>query len=50
LKDVQSLVAARKLPEPDLIIGGVGTELFDSKQRSELAGFGVQFGEGWNLA
>lgn len=50
VKDVQSLVAARKLPEPDFIIGGVGTELFDPQRRPELADFGAQFGEGWDLA
>jgi sucrose-6F-phosphate phosphohydrolase len=50
VKDVRSLVTARKLPEPDFIIGGVGTELYDPKQRPELADFGAQFGEGWDLA
>ena len=50
VKDIQSLVATRKLPEPDLIIGGVGTELFDPQDRPELSGFGAQFGEGWDLA
>ncbi len=50
VQDVRSLVAARKLPEPDFIIGGVGTELFDPQRRPELAEFGAQFGEGWDLA
>src|SRR6185503_267059 len=50
VKDTQSLVASRKLPKADLIIGGVGTELFDPKNRPELADFGAQFGEGWDLA
>lgn len=50
VKDTRALVNARKLPEPDFVIGGVGTELFDPKQRSELADFGAQFGEGWDLA
>ena len=50
VKDVRSLVAARKLPDPDFIIGGVGTELFDPRLRPELADFGAQFGEGWDLA
>ncbi len=50
VRDVRSLVAARKLPEPDVIIGGVGTELFDPHTRPQLADFGSQFGEGWDLA
>ena len=49
VKDVRSLIADRKLPEPDFIIGGVGTELFDPRDRPELLGFEAQFGEGWDL-
>src|SRR6187551_1888772 len=49
VQDIRSLIAARKLPEPDFILGGVGTELHDPKNRSELSGFGAQFGEGWDL-
>mgnify|MGYP001557452556 CR=1 FL=1 len=41
VKDTRSLVAARKLPDPDLIIGGVGTELYDCQQRRELSDFGA---------
>jgi sucrose-6F-phosphate phosphohydrolase len=50
VKDTRALIDARKLPEPDFIIGGVGTQLHDPKQRPELADFGAQFGEGWDLA
>lgn len=50
VKDTRGLIDARKLPEPDFIIGGVGTQLHDPKQRPELADFGAQFGEGWDLA
>src|SRR3954465_162064 len=46
--DIRPLITARTLPEPDYILGGVGTELFDPKKRPELAGFGAQFGEGWD--
>jgi sucrose-6-phosphatase len=49
VKDVQTLITARKLTEPDFIIGGVGTELFDPRNRPELTGFEAQFGEGWDL-
>ncbi len=50
VRDVRSLIKARKLPEPDIIIGGVGTELFDPHTRPQFADFGAQFGEGWDLA
>jgi sucrose-6F-phosphate phosphohydrolase len=49
VQDIRSLVAARKLPEPDFILGGVGTELHDPENRSDLSSFGAQFGEGWDL-
>lgn len=49
IADTRSLVATRELPEPDCIIGSVGTELHDS-----LYGGGEefcrQFGAGWDLA
>lgn len=50
LKDTQSLIAARRLPEPDFIIGGVGTQLWDPRGRREFEDFEAQFGEGWDLA
>ncbi len=50
VKDVRSLISARKLPDADFIIGGVGTELHDLKQRHDVADFFAQFGEGWDLA
>jgi sucrose-6-phosphatase len=49
-KDTLALVTARRLPEPDYVIGGVGTELFDFRRQSEIAEFNAQFGEGWDLA
>jgi sucrose-6F-phosphate phosphohydrolase len=50
VKDVLSLVDARKLAKPDYIIGGVGTELHDHRQQQKMADFEAQFGEGWDLA
>jgi sucrose-6F-phosphate phosphohydrolase len=50
VKDTQTLIAARLLPGADFIIGGVGTELYDHRQRSEVPDFAAQFGEGWDLA
>lgn len=49
IADTRSLVAARQLPEPDYIIGSVGTELHDA-----LYGGGEEFCQqlaaGWDLA
>lgn len=47
IADTQSLVAARHLPEPDFIIGSVGTELHDSLY-NRGAEYRAQFGEGWD--
>lgn len=45
----RALVASRGLPEPEFIIGSVGTELHDSLY-NRGAEFGAQFGEAWDLA
>ncbi len=50
VRDTQSLVTARRLPEPDYIVGGVGTQLHEWRARCEVAEFGAEFGEGWDLA
>jgi sucrose-6F-phosphate phosphohydrolase len=49
ITDVRLLVATRLLPEPDFIIGSVGTELHDSLY-DHGAEFHSQFREGWDLA
>jgi sucrose-6F-phosphate phosphohydrolase len=49
VKDTRTLAQARKLPEPDYIIGGVGTEFFDARRPGEVPEFVAQFGEGWDL-
>lgn len=46
--DTQARVAARDLPEPDFIIGSVGTELHDSLYNA-AAEFHAQFNDGWDL-
>lgn len=48
--DTLSLIAARRLPTADFIIGGVGTELFDCREQRFESDFTAQFGEGWDLA
>lgn len=37
------------LPEPDYIIGGVGTEIYDCTVRRPLEDFNQLFSEGWDL-
>jgi sucrose-6F-phosphate phosphohydrolase len=49
VKDTLSFSQARKLPEPDYVIGGVGTEFHDSRHPGEVKEFVAQFGEGWDL-
>jgi sucrose-6F-phosphate phosphohydrolase len=49
VKDTLAFVTSRRLPEPDFVIGGVGTELYDPKGRDVFADFKGQFGEGWDL-
>lgn len=43
-----ALAKARGLPDPDFVIGSVGTELYDGLYNSG-DDFRRQFGEGWNL-
>ena len=50
VKDTSALIAARRLPEPDYIIGGVGTELYNWRTQADEPEFNAQFGEGWDLA
>ncbi len=45
--DTQALAKARGLPEPDFIIGSVGTELHDTLYNS-ADDFRNQFGDGWD--
>lgn len=47
--DTRALVLARQLPEPEFIIGGVGTELHDGLYNAG-ADFSSRFSEGWDLA
>lgn len=50
VENILSLCQGRRLPPPDFIIGGVGTELYDCRERHHIPEFGAQFGEGWDLA
>lgn len=46
--DVKQLVSARLLPEPDYIIGGVGTAIFDARNNRILKEFSEVLEEGWD--
>ncbi len=48
--DMRALIAARKLPKADYLIGGVGTELHDLRTDRALPAFSAHFGQGWDLA
>lgn len=48
--DMRAIIAPRRLPEPDYIIGGVGTQLHESRAKGDVPEFGAEFGEGWDLA
>jgi sucrose-6F-phosphate phosphohydrolase len=50
VEDVLGLVAGDTLPEPDFILGGVGTQAFDVASGQMLEGFQERFAPGWDLA
>lgn len=47
--DVCRLVEAGDLPAPDWLIGAVGTQVHDFRQRTELEEFSLHPAEGWDL-
>jgi len=49
VRDMQTLVATRRLPMPDYFIGGVGTQMHDRRTRCDIAEFGAEYGDGWDL-
>lgn len=48
IHDVRQLIKENKLPEPDFIIGGVGTAIFDYKADKTLKEFAEILEEGWD--
>jgi sucrose-6F-phosphate phosphohydrolase len=46
--DVKQLVSAHLLPEPDYIIGGVGTAIYDFKNQKTLKEFSEILEDGWD--
>lgn len=49
VRDTLAITASRQLPQPDFIIGGVGTQLLDTSDERDLSDFEAQFADGWDL-
>ena len=50
LQDVIDLLATKTLPWPDLVIGGVGTQIYDGRRKRPITEFNQKFRQGWDLA
>jgi len=48
--DILKVAADERLPQPDFVIGGVGTQLYDGRTHQPITEFDGQFESGWNLA
>ena len=48
INDVKQLISAHIVPDPDYIIGGVGTAIFDFKNNETLKEFSEILEEGWD--
>jgi sucrose-6F-phosphate phosphohydrolase len=49
VQDVIDLLATQVLPWPDFIIGGVGTQIYDGRQKRPLSAYSQQFRANWHL-
>lgn len=47
--DVLDLIGPASLPEPEFILGGVGTQAFEVGSQRSLPGFEERFAKGWDL-
>lgn len=50
VEDIRTLVKSGELPEPDYVIGGVGTEIFDFKNTEWMTEFHQVLKQGWDYA
>lgn len=48
IPDMLNLLQEGLLPEPDYLIGGVGTQLFDVREKKMVDAFSKTFAEGWD--
>lgn len=46
--DIRGVVSAGLLPQPDFIIGGVGTQIFDCRENRDLGEFDATLAAGWD--
>lgn len=49
VQEVIDLLAARTLPWPDYLIGGVGTQVYDGRRKRALKEYAQRFSNGWDL-
>ena len=49
VQDVIDLLATQILPWPEYIIGGVGTQMYDGRQKRSLHAHSQPFRDGWRL-
>ncbi len=49
VQDVIDLLAARLLPWPEFIIGGVGTQVYDGRRKRAVGEYNRFFSRGWDL-
>jgi len=49
VQDVIDLLATKSLPWPDYIIGGVGTQVYDGRQKRPFRDYNKQFSSDWDL-
>ncbi|HKW28932.1 MAG TPA: HAD-IIB family hydrolase [Verrucomicrobiae bacterium] len=49
VQNIIDLLATQCLPWPDYIVGGVGTQIYDGRQKRPLNEYNKQFRAGWDL-
>ena len=49
VQDMIDLLAEKTLPWPDYLIGGVGTQIYDGRQKKSLPDYNKSFVQGWDL-
>lgn len=49
VQNVIDLLATQSLPWPDYLIGGVGTQIYDGRQKRPFSEYNKQFRSGWDL-
>ena len=49
MQDIIDLLATKSLPWPDHIIGGVGTQIYDGRQKRSFSEYNKLFRQGWDL-